>query len=153
MHGRASRLRFALLKFVDRSLRQARSTAQLSLAPAEHRPYDTDLGRKSLPLEAHNLVETTRLSIELYCHCATDYRQRKAPGSFPPRAEAQVSMINRSGIEVAMDTEPERPVVRVVPERKGIRSTSERLAGERYNGAKCGRVRKGTAVQLGVHHV
>ena len=67
-HGRASRLGLALLKFVNRSLRQARSPAQLSLVPPEHRPHDADLGRKSLPLEAHNLVETTRLSIELYCH-------------------------------------------------------------------------------------
>ena len=68
MHRRASRLRFALLQFVDRSLRQARSPAQLSLAPTEHRTHQPDLGRKSLPLEAHNLAETTRLSIELYCH-------------------------------------------------------------------------------------
>ena len=111
MYRRASRLCFALLKFVYRSLRQARSPAQLSLAPPEHRPHDPDLGRKSLPLEAHNLVETTRLSIELYCHCATDYRQRKAPGSFPPRALVQRSMINRSGIEVAMDAEAEHPIV------------------------------------------
>ena len=75
MYRRASRLCFALLKFVDRPLCQARSPTQLSLAPPEHRPHDADLGRKSLPLEAHNLVETTRLSIELYCHCATNYRQ------------------------------------------------------------------------------
>jgi hypothetical protein len=73
-HGRTPRLGLALLKFVYRSLRQARSPAQLSLAPTKHRPHQPDLGRKSAPLEAHNLAETTRL-IELYCHCATDYRQ------------------------------------------------------------------------------
>ena len=39
--------------------------------------------------------------------------KRKAPGSFLPRACVQTSMITRSGIEVAMDAEAERPVVLV----------------------------------------
>jgi len=48
------------------------------------------------------------------CHFSTRSGERKTPGGFPPRACVHTSMINRSGIEVAMHAEPELPVVLVV---------------------------------------
>src|SRR5215831_989909 len=47
------------------------------------------------------------------CSVATA-EQQKTPGSFPPGAYGQTSMIRRSGIEVAVDAEADRDVVDVV---------------------------------------
>ena len=84
---RAPRLGFALLKLVDRPLSHSDAEPEFTLAPAQHRARNSDLGSKGMAFELEELSEIARLPCNLNRHLSKHcVPLRRAPGGFPPGA-------------------------------------------------------------------
>jgi hypothetical protein len=79
-HRCPARLSIALLKLVDRSLRETDAIAQFGLTPAQDSARQSDLGRGSVSFELDYVGEIAGvICTQMDSHCAAALSKKKYP--------------------------------------------------------------------------